>query len=74
MKSKRPWYSWLLFALVVIAVGWVVYRNIGEIRQYDFNYNFRFILLAFAFVVLAYLAQFRIHLYSLVTVKKCKNF
>jgi len=59
MKS-RPWYSWLLFGLVVIAVGWFIYRNIGEIRQYDFSYNLWFILLAFAFEILAYLFQFGI--------------
>lgn len=59
MKS-RPWYSWLLFALVVAAVGWFIFRNIGEIRQYDFSYNLWFILLAFVFEVLAYLFQFGI--------------
>ena len=61
MKS-RPWYSWLLFAIVVVAVGWVIYRNIGEIRQYDFSYNLWFIFIAFLFEIVAYLAQFGIWL------------
>ena len=60
MKPKRPWYSQLLFALVVAAVVWVVYRNIGEIRTFDFSYRWGFILLAFLFEILAYITQFGI--------------
>ena len=60
--SKRPWYSWLLLVIVVVAVSFVIYQNISEIRKFDFVYQWQYIVLAFFSVILAYIVQFGIWL------------
>jgi len=62
MNKKRPWYNWPLFALVMAAVVYVIIKNTGEIRQYEFSYRWPFLALAFLAETLAYLIQFCIWL------------
>jgi len=62
MNKKRPRYSWLLFALVIAAVVYVIIKNTGEIRQYEFSYRWSFLAMAFFAEALAYLIQFCIWL------------
>jgi len=58
MTRRFKYYRWILFAAVMVAVGWFIYRNVGEIRSYRFNYNIWLIVGAFFVEILAYLAQF----------------
>ena len=60
LKKKRTWYSRLLFACVIIAVFYFIWRNTGQILQYDFQFNW-YLLLASSFAAItAFLFNFYI--------------
>ncbi len=60
MKSspKKPLLSYILTALVVTAVGYYIYRNIGDIRDYDFVFNWWFIIAGFFAALMGLLGLF----------------
>ncbi|MCK5832987.1 flippase-like domain-containing protein [bacterium] len=55
--NKQKWYSWALALLVVVAVGYMIARNFGELRKYDFDFRWGFIILALLSEVSAYLSK-----------------
>lgn len=55
---KKPLLSYILTALVVTAVGYYIYRNIGDIRDYDFVFNWGFIIGGFFAALMGLLGLF----------------
>ncbi len=54
-KTKKSIVSYVLTALIVIAIGFYVKRNIAEIREYDFLFNWIFVFAGFIAAVSALL-------------------
>lgn len=54
-KTKKSIVSYILTALIVIAIGFYVKRNIAEIREYDFLFNWIFVFAGFIAAVSALL-------------------
>ncbi|MCF6290501.1 MAG: hypothetical protein L3J03_05865 [Desulfobacterales bacterium] len=60
MFRKYQWYSWALRLAVFFAVFWVIGRNIGEIRRYDFSCDWRLLFFSFVSLTIGYLAIVRV--------------
>ena len=56
MKTK--WYSRILFALVLLALIFYLYKNVQQIKSYEFNFIPVNCLYSFVFVCLAYILMF----------------
>ncbi len=59
-RLKRSWYSRALLVIVLIAVIWVVWKNVSEISSYSFELDFSYLIASFIVVVLNYLFCFLI--------------
>lgn len=57
MNSRRKWYSRLLFLIVLVAVGWFIYENIGDLKAAKISFNRTYLALSFVFAVMAHLSN-----------------
>jgi glycosyltransferase 2 family protein len=57
---KNRWYSRVLLAIVLIAVSWVVWKNISDISSYSFELKHGYLVAGFAVILLNYLFCFMI--------------
>ena len=53
-RARNKWLNRLLFALVLIAVGWYLYDNVGELSGTDLRFRGGFLLLGFACSIAGY--------------------
>src|SRR4030042_3615588 len=62
MPKTNSRHKFLLFALVLSFVGWYLWKNIGELKAYDFQVNPFLLLGAFSSIGLSYVILFLIWL------------
>ena len=54
-KNLKKWLNWLLFTAVLIAVGWYIHKNFGELKNADLDLKIGFLVLSFISVTVAHL-------------------
>jgi uncharacterized membrane protein YbhN (UPF0104 family) len=59
-RLKNSWYSRVLLITVLIAVIWVVWKNVSEISTYSFELKYGYFAASFAVIVINYLFCFLI--------------
>ena len=59
-RLKKSWYSRVLLSIVLVAVIWVVWKNISEISSYDFELEYGYFIASFIVIVINYLFCFLI--------------
>lgn len=59
-KLRKSWYSRVLLIIVLVAVIWVVWKNISEISNYSFELKYGYFIASFIVIVINYLFCFLI--------------
>ncbi|MFC1852706.1 hypothetical protein ACFL27_21105 [candidate division CSSED10-310 bacterium] len=63
MKQYKFPYSQILFFVVMIGVGWYIWRNVDQINRFSFHFSWLYLSLSYLTTILAYLVLFTIWLY-----------
>ncbi|MCX5752183.1 MAG: hypothetical protein NTW97_00915 [Candidatus Krumholzibacteria bacterium] len=58
VSRARRLYRWLLFCATIAAVTWFIARNIGQMRRFDFRFDWRFLAAAFLSISAGLIARF----------------
>lgn len=59
-RLRKSWYSRALLIVVLIAVIWVVWKNVSEISTYSFELKYSYFIASFVVIVINYLFCFLI--------------
>jgi len=59
-KLKKSWYSRTLLVIVLVALIWVIWKNVAEISSYNFELEYSYLIASFAVIILNYLFCFLI--------------
>lgn len=58
VSRARRLYRWILFCATIAAVTWFVARNVGQVRRFDFRFDWRFLAAAFLSISTGLLVRF----------------
>lgn len=59
-RLKKSWYSRVLLIIVLVAVIWVVWKNVSEISSYSFEFKHSYLLASFIVIIINYFFCFLI--------------